>query len=56
MEVIVLPMFSLPNRKLSEELAPILKKELEKRKYIKEDDPVYQDHVKKVKKIPKKCF
>ena len=51
-----MPMFSLPNKKLSEILAPILKKELEKRKYIKEEDPVYQDHVKKVQKILTKRF
>lgn len=44
-------MFQLPNKKLSEKLAPILKKNHEKWKYIKEEDPVYMDHMKKVRKI-----
>ena len=44
-------MFSLPNKKLSKKLAPIIKENYEKWKYRKEEDPVYMDHIKKVKKI-----
>lgn len=49
-------MFSLPNKKLSEKLATILKQNRDLWKYNKEEDPVYLEHVKKVRKILKKRF
>lgn len=51
-----MPMFSFPDKKLRENLGPIIKSELEKGKYKKEEDPVYLVHVKKVQKVLKKRF
>lgn len=51
-----MPMFSLPNKKLSKKLEPIIKRDYDRLKYVKEEDPVYRDHVEKIRKILKKRF
>lgn len=49
-----MPIFSFPNRKLSPKVSEIIKKEVEKARYDKDTDPMYQSHVKKIEKILKK--
>lgn len=51
-----LPMFSFPNKKLREKLGSLIKREVQKAKYNKDEDPVFQEHVKKVQEIKKKHF
>lgn len=49
-------MFSFPNSKLSPKVSEIIKREVEKARYDKETDPMYQSHVRKIEKILKKSF
>jgi len=48
--------FSFPDKKTRENLGPIIKKEVERARFDKEGDPMYQDHVKKVQKFIKSRF
>lgn len=42
-----MPLFNFPNKKLREQLHPIIKEASKKAKYDKEKDPVYQAFIKR---------